>query len=64
MEEKKMKNRFQSNVEMITEFAKPLTSNVMNEFIEFSEELIDNNILLEVRDVIALFKMLQAEKGE
>lgn len=59
-----MKNRFQSNVEMITEFAKPLTSNVMNEFIEFSEELIDNNILLEVRDVIALFKMLQAEKGE
>jgi hypothetical protein len=59
-----MQNRFKTNVEIMTEFTKPLTNNVMNEFMEFSEKLIDNDILLEVKDVISLFKMLQAEKGE
>ena len=39
-----------------------MKNNVLDEFMDFSEKLIDNGILLEVRDVIALFKMLQAEK--
>jgi hypothetical protein len=36
-----------------------MPKNVLDEFMTFSEKLIDNGILLEVKDVIALFKMLQ-----
>lgn len=51
-----------SNVEILTDFVKPLENNVMEEFMAFSEKLIENGILLDVKDVIALFKMKQAEK--
>jgi hypothetical protein len=33
--------------------------NVLDDFMAFSEKLIDNGILLDVKDVIALFKMLK-----
>jgi hypothetical protein len=36
-----------------------MAKNVLDEYMEFSERLLDNGILLEVKDVIALFKMLK-----
>jgi hypothetical protein len=39
-----------------------MANNVLDEFMAFSEKLIDNGILLEVKDVIALFKMLNPAK--
>ena len=51
------------NVEILTDFVKPLENSVLDEFMTFSEKLIDNGILLDVKDIIALFKMLKAEKN-
>ncbi len=39
-----------------------MVKNVLDEYMEFSERLLDNGILLEVKDVIALFKMLKADQ--
>jgi hypothetical protein len=49
----------QNNVDILTDYVKPLENNVFDEFMAFSEKLIDNGILLDVKDVIALFKMLK-----
>jgi hypothetical protein len=57
---KKMQNK--SNVEIVTDFVKPLENSVMIQFMDFSEELLVNDILLDVQDVIKLFKMFQAKK--
>ena len=51
-----------SNVEIVTDFVKPLENSVMIQFMDFSEELLVNDILLDVQDVIKLFKMFQAKK--
>lgn len=51
-----------NNVDILTDFVKPLENSVLDDFMAFSEKLIDNGILLDVKDVIALFKMKQAEK--
>jgi hypothetical protein len=40
-----------------------MQKNVLDEFMAFSEKLINNGILLEVKDVIALFKMLKADQN-
>jgi hypothetical protein len=48
------------NIETLTDFVKPLENSVLDEFMAFSEKLIDNGILLDVKDIIALFKMFQA----
>ena len=48
------------NIEILTDFVKPLENSVLDEFMAFSEKLIDNGILLDVKDIIALFKMFQA----
>ena len=48
------------NVEILTDFVKPLENTVLDDFMAFSEKLIDNGILLDVKDIIALFKMFQA----
>jgi hypothetical protein len=48
------------NVEILTDFVKPLENSVLDDFMAFSEKLIDNGILLDVKDIIALFKMFQA----
>jgi hypothetical protein len=55
-QETKMKD----NVEILTDFVKPLENTVLDDFMAFSEKLIDNGILLDVKDIIALFKMFQA----
>jgi len=52
----------QNNVDILTDFVKPLENSVLDEFMAFSEKLIDNGILLDVKDVIALFKMLKEVK--
>lgn len=53
----------QNNVDILTDFVKPLKNTVLDDFMAFSEKLIDNGILLDVKDIISLFKMLQAEKA-
>ena len=52
------------NVEILTDFVKPLENSVLDDFMAFAEKLIDNGILLEVKDVIALFKMLKADQKQ
>ena len=39
-----------------------MAKNVLDDFIAFAEKLVDNGIILEVKDVIALFKMLKADQ--
>ena len=51
-----------NNVDILTDFVKPLENSVLDEFMSFSEKLIDNGILLDVKDIIALFKMLKEGK--
>ena len=53
----------QNNVDILTDYVKPLENSVLDEFMTFAEKLIDNGILLEVKDVIALFKMLKADQN-
>lgn len=48
-----------NDIDILTDYVKPLENSVFDEYIAFSEKLIDNGILLEVKDVIALFKMLK-----
>jgi len=56
----RQENKMSENVEILTDFVKPLENSVLDEFMAFSEKLIDNGILLDVKDIIALFKMFQA----
>lgn len=51
-----------NDIEILNDFSQPLENSVFDEFMIFSEKLLDNGILLEVKDVIALFKMWQADK--
>ncbi len=56
----RQENKMSNNVDILTDYVKPLENSVLDEFMAFSEKLIDNGILLDVKDIIALFKMFQA----
>jgi hypothetical protein len=58
----RQENKMSNNVDILTDFVKPLENSVLDEFMAFSEKLLDNGILLDVKDIIALFKMLKEAK--